>query len=119
MRNLLTPYFTVVDAERLVAFLQSVFGGEIVRDVRSADGTIAHARVAIGASLVMLNQAGGAYKAQISQMHIEVGDVDNTYRRALEFGARSLMDPNNRPHGARMAGVEDPCGNIWWIASDK
>lgn len=32
-------------------------------------------------------------------------------------GAVSLMAPKDRPHGDRMAGVRDPCGNIWWVAA--
>ena len=57
------------------------------------------------------------YPANISQMHIYVDDADSTYQNALHLGASSLMEPNLRPHGDRMAGITDPCGNIWWIAS--
>ncbi|MEH6631339.1 MAG: VOC family protein [Halopseudomonas aestusnigri] len=50
-------------------------------------------------------------------MHLYVEDTDTTYEMALRSGGVSLMEPNDRPHGDRMAGIEDPCGNVWWIVT--
>ena len=113
----ITPYFTVADADRLIAFMKSAFDGRVVMDDRTEDGRVRHARVRIADSIVMLNEAGDDYEANVSQMHLYVADVDATYSRALEEGASSLMEPNDRPHGDRMAGFRDPCANIWWIAA--
>ena len=65
----------------------------------------------------MLNETTEAYPVNVSQMHLYVEDVDITFSKALRAGALALMEPNTRPHGDRMAGVKDPCGNIWWIAT--
>jgi uncharacterized glyoxalase superfamily protein PhnB len=46
-----------------------------------------------------------------------VEDSDATFRVALSNDAVSIMEPNDRPHGERMSGITDPCGNTWWIAS--
>jgi len=113
----LTPYFTVEDADRLIAFLTKVFGGNVVKEDRYDDGRVQHARVRIGDSLIMLNQAGADYPANASQMHLYVDDVESVYRNALVEGAVSLMEPNRRPHGDQMAGFRDPTNNTWWIAS--
>ncbi|WP_367181351.1 VOC family protein [uncultured Roseovarius sp.] len=67
----------------------------------------------------MLNESTDEYPANISQMHIYMEDADSAYQLALQLGATSLMKPNNRPHGDRMAGIKDPCGNIWWIATPR
>ena len=112
-----TPYFTVSDADRLLAFLVSVFGGSVIKENRYENGRVQHARVRIGDSIVMLNEGTDTYPANVSQMHLYVEDADATYETALRCGATPLMEPNDRPHGDRMAGIEDPCGNIWWIAS--
>ena len=111
-----TPYFTVQDADQFVTFLVEAFGGIVVIQKRNEIGRISHARVRVGDSIIMLNEANVDYSANVSQMHLYVSDVDETYARALEAGATSKMQPNVRPHGDRMAGVIDPSENIWWIA---
>ncbi len=115
----ITPYFTVQDADRLIGFLGTAFGATVIRINRCDDGRIQHARLRIGDSVLMLNEATEAYPANSSQMHLFVADADETYRTALGAGAVALMAPNDRPHGDRMAGVRDPCGNVWWIATHR
>lgn len=102
-----------------MAFLTTVFEASVVKEDRTAANQIKHARLRIGDSLIMLNTATDDYPANISQMHLYVADTDATYQRALDSGAVSIMQPNQRPHGDRMAGIKDPTGNIWWIATPK
>ncbi|MEM7377084.1 MAG: VOC family protein [Pseudomonadota bacterium] len=106
----------MADADALILFTTAVFGGEVVKDNRDADGTVQHARIRVGDSILMLNQATTEFPANVSQMHVFVETVEGVYSAALRAGARSVMAPNVRPHGDRMAGVVDPCGNLWWIA---
>ena len=115
----ITPYFTVRDADRLMDFLIAAFGARLVKLNRYPDNKVQHARLVIGNSLIMLNQSTEEYREIISQMHIYVDDADQSYALALQLGATALMEPNDRPHGDRMAGVKDPCGNIWWIATQR
>ncbi len=115
----ITPYFTVDDADRLVAFLRAVFDGQVIMEDRNANNRIRHARVRIGDSVIMLNESGPDYEANRSQMHLYVRDVDAVFSTALAEGATSLMEPNQRPHGARMAGFRDPNDNIWWVATPE
>lgn len=113
----ITPYFTVLDADRLISFVTAAFEGQVVKEDHDQNGRIRHARVRVGDSLMMLNEAGAEYPPNDSQMHLYVADVDVTFRRALREGAIAVMQPNERPHGDRMAGLLDPCGNTWWIAT--
>ncbi|MFY0661986.1 MAG: VOC family protein [Shimia sp.] len=112
-----TPYFTVPDAEVFIHFAQAVFDAETIKEDRYDSGVIQHARLRIGTSVLMLNQATETYPANASQMHIQVADAAKTYALALELGATAIMQPNLRPHGEHMAGIIDPSGNTWWIAS--
>ncbi|MEO0372875.1 MAG: VOC family protein [Pseudomonadota bacterium] len=112
-----TPYFTVDDPDRLIAFAQQVFGADLIKMNRYDDGKVQHARLRIGDTVIMMNQSSDDLLAAVSRMHILVQDADAVYKAALEAGATSCMEPNLRPHGDRMAGVIDPCGNVWWIAS--
>ncbi|MBT4932761.1 MAG: VOC family protein [Rhodospirillaceae bacterium] len=115
----ITPYFTVRDADRLLEFLTTAFKATIIKETRYDNKKIQHARVRIGNSILMLNESTDTYPVNVSQMHLYVEDADETYTAALQCGATTLMEPNDRPHGDRMAGVEDPCGNIWWIATSR
>jgi PhnB protein len=112
----ITPYFTVLDADQLVAFLIKVFNGTVVLEKRNSHGRIEHARVRIGDSILMLNESTDEYPVNVSQLHLFVDDVDISFSTAIREGAVAVMEPNIRPHGDRMAGIKDPCGNIWWIA---
>ena len=48
---------------------------------------------------------------------VTVADTDETYRRALNAGATSETEPEDRFYGDRNGGVKDPFGNIWWIVT--
>ena len=112
-----TPYFTVEDPDLLIEFLTVVFAAELIKMNRYSDGTLQHARLRIGDTVIMMNQSTADYAPNISQMHVLVHDVEAVFAAALEAGAAAIMEPNIRPHGDRMAGVTDPCGNTWWIAA--
>ena len=76
-----------------------------------------HAEVKIGDSLVMLGQAGGPWKARSAALYLWVEDVDAAYARALQAGATSESEPEDKPYGHRNAGVVDANGVTWWIGA--
>jgi PhnB protein len=85
--------------------------------VARPDGSIGHAEVRIGDSMVMLGQARDEWKARPGTLYLYVPDVDATYRRALAAGGASLREPTTQVYGDRSGGVEDPVGNQWWMAT--
>lgn len=115
----ITPYFTVVGADRLIEFLTAAFDAVVIKENRYDDDSIQHARLRIGSSVIMLNESTDDYPPNTSQMHLYVDDTDQVYERALKLDGKPLMSPNDRPHGDRMAGIQDPCGNVWWIATHR
>ena len=52
-----------------------------------------------------------------AMLHVHVEHGDAVYRRAIEAGASVLLQLTTRSHGDRMAGVKDPFGNEWYIAT--
>ena len=54
-----------------------------------------------------------------ASLHLYVPDADAVYRRALEAGADSLYEPVDQVYGDREAGVKDPAGNVWYIATHQ
>ena len=112
----LTPYFTIERADEFIEYLAIVFGASITRINRHDNGAVQHARLTIGDSLIMLNEANEDYPVNNAQMHLYVGSVQKTYKLAMQYGASDLMQPMRRPHGDVMAGFKDPFGNTWWVA---
>ena len=117
MLGQMTPYFTVSSANLFIEFMSVVFGTVTIKRDYDDDGSFRHARLQLGESMIMLNEANSDYEVNKSQMHVYVTDVEKTYELALTNDAKSLMSPMVRPHGDFMAGFEDPCGNVWWIAA--
>jgi PhnB protein len=115
--NTITPYLTVERAEQLVDFVKQVFGGvEVFRTIGSAGGL--HAEVNIGDSRLMIGGYAGVEEMPTA-LHLYVPDADAVYQRALDAGATSLEEPIDQFYGDREAGVRDPTGNVWWIATHK
>jgi PhnB protein len=48
---------------------------------------------------------------------IHTEDCDAMYQQALAAGAVSEREPADQPYGDRMAGVKDPFGYRWYIAT--
>ncbi|HMC82538.1 MAG TPA: VOC family protein [Candidatus Polarisedimenticolia bacterium] len=115
-----TPYLVNEGAERVIRFLRQAFGAaERFPPMKRPDGTIMHAQMRIGDSVIMLAEASVEYRAMPSCFYLYVEDVDGTYRRALQAGAISVTEPKDQFYGDRSAGVRDPAGNFWWIATHK
>ena len=84
---------------------------------RSPDGVIVHAKIKIGDSIIEMSEARGEFQPMPSAFHLYVPDVDSVYRRAIEAGGKSMGEPTDQPYGERSAGVIDPGGNTWYIAT--
>lgn len=112
-----TPYLLVPDADAELTFLKAAFSGTERTADRRPDGTLMHAEIRIGDSLVMVGQAGGQWKPLQAALYLWVDEVDTTYARALAAGGTSESAPEDKPYGHRNAGVIDPNGITWWIAA--
>ena len=112
-----TPYLTVQGARRLIDFLKQAFDAKEDERMTRPDGTITHSEVRIGDSVVMIADSSDKWKPMPSGIYLYVEDTDATYQRAIQAGAVSVMEPANQFYGDRNAGVRDPLGNVWWIAT--
>ena len=113
----LTPYLVATGASKLIDFLKQAFDAKEVHRSAQPDGTIAHAQLIIGDSPIMLAEAGAQWKPMPCAIYFYVKDTDATYKQAIAAGGTSLMAPADQFYGDRNAGVVDPSGNQWWIAT--
>jgi Uncharacterized protein conserved in bacteria len=117
--NTVMPYLILKDAKWFLEFAKQVFGAtEKMMHAREEDGTLMHGEIMIGDSLIMFAQGNQQFAPQPAGMFICVADADETYRKALEAGATSIMPPADQDYG-RACGVADKCDNTWWITKVK
>jgi len=115
-----SPYVITERAQEVIDFLRGVLDAKPLRRYDNSDGSIMHAEVDIGGSVVMLGQAGGGWLAVPCHLHVYVPDVDATYDAALRHGATSVKAPERRGDDPdRRGGVLDPGGNTWWFATQQ
>jgi uncharacterized glyoxalase superfamily protein PhnB len=112
-----SPYLIVDGATRTLEFLKQVFQAVELRWIAGPDGSIMHAVVRIDDTVVMLADGNASWPAIPSHAHVYVPDVDAIYARALAAGATSMQAPVKKGDPDRRAGVKDPGGTTWWIAT--
>ncbi|WP_031526252.1 VOC family protein [Dyadobacter crusticola] len=112
------PYLMLDKATRFKDFVTWVFDGEVASTHFQEDdpGLIKHAEVRVGESTIMFCDSRAEWPAQPANLFVYVENADDTYQKALESGATSMMEPADQDYG-RSCGVTDPCGNVWWITS--
>ena len=114
----ITPYLFAQGASRLIQFIAAAFQGKLIFEQKRPDGAIMHATMRVGDSVVMLADPTPEFGPMPSSIYLYVADSDAMYHCALRSGEVSVFPIMTLPSGERYGGVKDPCGNIWWVATD-
>jgi PhnB protein len=121
----LSPSLSVDNAAEAIEFYKRAFGATERGRMEGPGGTIAHAEIQIGDSVVMLadpfpqastkppKELGGT----TTTLFLYVEDTDAAYKQAIDAGATSEMEPDDMFWGDRFASVADPFGHSWAIAT--
>ncbi|KQL46373.1 extradiol dioxygenase [Brevibacillus choshinensis] len=110
-----TPWIISRDTTRLIAFVKEAFHAYDDNRVYNEDGTIGHAEVRIGDSVVMMFDAKEEWPDTPSFLRLYFEDGDAVYQQALQAGATPVTEMTTLFFGDRVGRVRDPLGNIWWI----
>jgi PhnB protein len=120
-----SPHLSIAGAAPAVQFYKDVFGATERMRMAMPDGTIAHAEIDIGGSIIMIGDEipggrdpspktlGGSPVA----LFVYVEDVDEIFQRAVEAGAQVVQPPENHFYGDRVAMFDDPFGHRWNVAT--
>lgn len=122
-----TPYLTVHDAARAIAFYEEAFDAVAQYRLNAPDGKIAHAEVKVGNSTIMLadempawgNQSPQALGGSPVSLALYVDDVDAQFDRALAAGATVQSPVQDHFYGDRSGTLVDPFGHVWTVATHK
>jgi PhnB protein len=122
-----TPYLIVKGATRAIDFYKNVFGASERMRMDGPNGTIGHAEIEVGDSVVMLadefpdmgfrspQSVGGTAVTLV----LYVEDVDSSFSRAVAAGAKPLRPVADQFYGDRSGTFEDPFGHVWTISTHK
>jgi PhnB protein len=120
-----TPYLHVVGAADAIEFYKNVFGATERGRMDGPNGTIMHAEIEIGPSVIMVADefpdmdayAPGHFGGTPVSIHVYVKDADATFASALVAGAKSLNEVADQFYGDRIGTFEDPWGHKWHVSS--
>jgi uncharacterized glyoxalase superfamily protein PhnB len=113
----LTAYLLVADAEKEIEFARAAFNAREMHVSKLPDGSIMHATLKIGTSMLMLGQVQGDMKPVHSMLYMYVENVDAAHRKAVAGGGKSLQEPADQFWGDRAGAVSSPNGINWWIGT--
>jgi uncharacterized glyoxalase superfamily protein PhnB len=116
------PFLRYEDAPAAFEWLARAFGFEKQMLVPGPDGTIAHAQLRYGGSVIMIGSitddvmklkrpavVGGATQG----LYVHVDDVDAHHDRAKAAGAEIIMELEDSDYGSREYIARDPEGHVW------
>jgi uncharacterized glyoxalase superfamily protein PhnB len=118
----LYPTMRCRDAEAMIGWLKETLGFAEYVIYRNDDGTVAHAELAIGSSILMLGQhRHDDYARRVDDLdgrrtdalYIAVDDPDALYKRVKASGATIEAEPYTTDYGSRDFSARDPEGGLW------
>jgi len=120
-----TPSIIVRRAADAIDFYKRAFGAEEVSRMAGPDGSVMHAELRFGDSMVMLGEENEQWgtKSPLStnglpvSLHLYVDDADAVFAKALEAGATVRYPIEDAFWGDRYGKVADPFGHEWGIAT--
>jgi PhnB protein len=120
-----TPYLAVDGAADAIEFYKKAFGAKETVRMDGPDGSIAHAEIKIGDSLVMLSdpfpqstvKSPKALGGTSASVFLYVEDVDEVVKQAVDAGATVTMEVQDQFWGDRFGSISDPFGHTWSVAT--
>lgn len=120
-----TPHLVCSPCADAIDFYVEAFGAEELGPrMTGPDGTIAHAEIRIGDSVVMLAdmwpdgpvQSPTTLRGSTAAMFIYTDDVDGLWERAVAAGAEVVFPLELQFYGDRAGRLRDPFGHTWGLA---
>lgn len=115
----ITPYLVIPKCAEAIEFYKHAFDAKETMRLPMPDGSIGHAELKIGDSILMLASGGPEWPATSSLTCLYVEDCDAVFARAVAAGAQALEPVTDKFYGDRAGSVQDPFGQRWSIMTHK
>jgi len=118
-------YICVAGASAAIDFYREAFGAKELMRLTEPDGTIGHAEIQIGNTVLMISDEYPDYGTLSPQtiggssvkLHLDVTDVDTFAERAIKAGATLVRHIQDQFYGDRSGRIADPFGYTWIVAT--
>ncbi|MEU4394220.1 VOC family protein [Kribbella sp. NPDC023855] len=115
-KSTVTPYVVVKGVAQFLEFVEQTFQVKPSLVVPNQDGSIGHAEITVGQSVLMAFDAQPDWPDTPAFLSVYIDDVDQVFARALEAGATVVTEmTESKVTGDRGCRVKDPVGNVWWL----
>jgi uncharacterized glyoxalase superfamily protein PhnB len=116
------PALRYLDARAAIDWLIQAFGFRKKAEVQGPDGTIVHAELGFGPSVLGISSAtpptaDNSWSSVRQGIYVCVTDVDAHYARAERAGAEIVMPIRDMDYGSREYTARDPEGFLWGFGS--
>ena len=120
-----TPYLIVKEGAKAIDFYKKALDATELYHMDGPDGSIMHAEIKIGNSILMLATENTQMKSKspttlsgtpVSFM-VYVSDVDAAAKKAIAAGMTTLKPVENQFYGDRTGTFQDPFGHVWSLAT--
>ena len=123
--NTVTPYLVIKGAAQAIEYYKKVFGATVVVRMDGPNGTVGHAELKIGDSIIMLadenpamgNKSASTIGATPVSLYVYLPNVDEVVEKAVAEGAKILKPVQDQFYGDRSGFLQDPFGHLWGIAT--
>ena len=120
-----TPYLICRGAAAAIDYYKAAFGATEIRRMEGPGGTLGHAEVRIGDSVIMLAdefpEVGSRSPLAIGGtpvfIMLYVEDVDRVFGQAIAAGGKELRPVVDQFYGDRSGTLLDPFGHMWNVAT--
>ncbi len=124
-KNALAFCLTMADCAKEIEFLKAAFGARELKRMETKDGKkIMHAEMQIDdQTFIVADQMSDTMQSPkklggtCASLLLYVKDVDRAYEKAIQAGARKVMEPTDMFWGDRFSTVTDPEGHVWALAT--
>jgi len=122
--NAVIPALAFKGADAALKWYKNVFNAKEKMRFDSPDGTIAHAEITVGDSIIMLSEENPEYNRSPKSLngnsvnlYVYVPDVDATIQKAINSKAKLIKPAEDQFYGDRSGRIEDPFGYLWIIST--
>jgi len=116
----ITPYLYFDGAAKAIDWYKQAFGAEERGRIPGPNGTVGHAEIAIGDSVIMMADMPDQSPARLGRVTasfvLYVEDVDSAFKKAVGAGAKELQPVEDKFYGDRMGTLADPFGHQWMLS---